>query len=141
VECLPGKRELLGENLSQSRLSTTNPTWPNSGLKPSRRGWKVTPLIFKGMWLIWPFPLQIFHRGRCANTFFYKAYYLSDVNISFKEQHHKFITRFNHRIKRALLWCKLLPLWTRPTPTEKIKLLIMHPDQWVYGFYGLNNRI
>jgi hypothetical protein len=37
---LAGETEVLGENLPQSTLSTTNPTWPDLGSNPGRRGGK-----------------------------------------------------------------------------------------------------
>jgi hypothetical protein len=38
---LAGENEVLGENLPQVTLSTTNPTWPAPGLNPARRGGKT----------------------------------------------------------------------------------------------------
>jgi hypothetical protein len=35
-----GETEVLGENLPQRHLSTTNPTWPDLGANPGRRGGK-----------------------------------------------------------------------------------------------------
>jgi hypothetical protein len=42
MECrLAGKTEVLGENLSQRHFcSSQNPTWPDTGLNPGRRGGK-----------------------------------------------------------------------------------------------------
>jgi hypothetical protein len=42
MECrLAGETEVLGENLSQRHLSPSqNPTWPEPGLNPGRRGGK-----------------------------------------------------------------------------------------------------
>jgi phage-related protein len=37
---LAGETELLGENLPQRHLSTTNPTWPDPGSNVGRRGGK-----------------------------------------------------------------------------------------------------
>jgi hypothetical protein len=37
---LAGETEVLGENLPSATLSTTNPTWPDPGLNPGRRGGK-----------------------------------------------------------------------------------------------------
>jgi hypothetical protein len=37
---LAGETEVLGENLPQATLSTTNPTWPDPGSNPGRRGGK-----------------------------------------------------------------------------------------------------
>jgi hypothetical protein len=37
---LAGETEVLGENLPQATLSTTNPTWLEPGLNPGRRGGK-----------------------------------------------------------------------------------------------------
>jgi hypothetical protein len=37
---LAGESEVLGENLPQSTLSTSNPTWPDLGSNPGRRGGK-----------------------------------------------------------------------------------------------------
>jgi hypothetical protein len=37
---LAGETEVLGENLPQSTLSTANPTWPDLGSNPGRRGGK-----------------------------------------------------------------------------------------------------
>jgi hypothetical protein len=43
VEWMAGETEVLGENLPRrhfATLSTTNPTWPDPGLNPGRRGGK-----------------------------------------------------------------------------------------------------
>jgi hypothetical protein len=42
MECrLAGETEILGENLPQRHFCPSqNPTWPDSGLNPSRRGGK-----------------------------------------------------------------------------------------------------
>jgi hypothetical protein len=40
VEWLAGETEVLGENLPDATLSTTNPTWPDPGWNPGRRGGK-----------------------------------------------------------------------------------------------------
>jgi hypothetical protein len=37
---LAGETEVLGENLPNATLSTTNPTWSDSGSNPGRRGGK-----------------------------------------------------------------------------------------------------
>jgi hypothetical protein len=37
---LAGEAEIFGENLPQRHFSTTNPTWPDPGLKPGHRGGK-----------------------------------------------------------------------------------------------------
>jgi hypothetical protein len=37
---LVGESEVLGENLPQATLSTTNPTWPDPGANPGRSGGK-----------------------------------------------------------------------------------------------------
>jgi hypothetical protein len=37
---LAGETEVLGEILPNATLSTTNPTWPDVGSKPGRRGGK-----------------------------------------------------------------------------------------------------
>jgi hypothetical protein len=37
---LGGETEVLGENLPNVTLSTTNPTWPDLGSNPDRRGGK-----------------------------------------------------------------------------------------------------
>jgi hypothetical protein len=37
---MAGETEVLGENLPDATLSTTNPTWPDPGLNPGRRGRK-----------------------------------------------------------------------------------------------------
>jgi hypothetical protein len=37
---LAGKTEVLEENVPQRHLSTTNPTWPQPGSNPGRRGGK-----------------------------------------------------------------------------------------------------
>jgi hypothetical protein len=37
---LAGETEVLGENLPSATLSTTNPTWPDPGSNPGRRGGK-----------------------------------------------------------------------------------------------------
>jgi hypothetical protein len=37
---LAGETEVLGENLPQRPLSTTNPTWADPGSNPGRRGGK-----------------------------------------------------------------------------------------------------
>jgi hypothetical protein len=41
MECiLAGETEALGENLPQRHFCPTqNPTWPDAGLNPGRRGW------------------------------------------------------------------------------------------------------
>jgi hypothetical protein len=43
MECrLPEETEVLGENLPQRHFCPSqNPTWPEPGLKPSRRGGKL----------------------------------------------------------------------------------------------------
>jgi hypothetical protein len=45
MECrLAGEIEVLGENLPQRHLCPSqNPTWPDPGLNPGRRGGKPTP--------------------------------------------------------------------------------------------------
>jgi hypothetical protein len=37
---LAGETDVLGENLPSTTLSTTNPTWPEPGSTPGRRGGK-----------------------------------------------------------------------------------------------------
>jgi hypothetical protein len=37
---MAGETEVLGENLPRRHFVTTNPTWPNPGLNPGRRGGK-----------------------------------------------------------------------------------------------------
>jgi hypothetical protein len=37
---LAGETEVLGENLPSATLSTINPTWPDAGSNPGRRGGK-----------------------------------------------------------------------------------------------------
>jgi hypothetical protein len=37
---LAGETEVLGENLLNATLSTTNPTWPDPGSNPGRHGGK-----------------------------------------------------------------------------------------------------
>jgi hypothetical protein len=42
VKLLARETEVLGENLLQSHLSTTNPTWPDLGSNPGLNGGKAT---------------------------------------------------------------------------------------------------
>jgi hypothetical protein len=55
---LTGETEVLGENLPRATLSTTNPTWPDLGSNPGRRGGKPATnrlsygaALFLGNWI------------------------------------------------------------------------------------------
>jgi hypothetical protein len=43
---LAGEKEVLGENLPQCLLSTTNSTWPDYGSDPGRLDWKPATNYF-----------------------------------------------------------------------------------------------
>jgi hypothetical protein len=57
MECrMAGETEVLGENLSQRHFCPSqNPTWPDPGLNPGRRGGKPTTifLLLFGLWGYW----------------------------------------------------------------------------------------
>jgi phage-related protein len=45
---LAGETEVLGENLPQRHLSTTNPTWPDPGSNPGHGGKPATNRLSYG---------------------------------------------------------------------------------------------
>jgi hypothetical protein len=62
---LAGETEVLGENLPGATLSTTNPTWPDPGSNPGRRGGKpATNRLSYGAALCWGLVLPYFSPTR-----------------------------------------------------------------------------
>jgi hypothetical protein len=55
IECrLAGETEVLGENLPQRHFCPSeNPTWPDPGLNPGRRGGKPATIFLVGLWGYW----------------------------------------------------------------------------------------
>jgi hypothetical protein len=57
MECkLAGETEVLGENLPQRHYcSSQNPTWPDPGLNPGRRGRKPATILFIYLFDLWDY--------------------------------------------------------------------------------------
>jgi hypothetical protein len=77
---LAGETEVLGENLPQCTLSTTNPTWPDPGLNPGHSGGK-------------PATNRLRHDAAMAEPIFMKpGLYISCHLDHLNGEHHKFLS-------------------------------------------------